>query len=115
MAEARNERKHADGATDGAASEQEARDVAEDARETEWQHSSFVKELFLGRFRFDLVHPHPPEDPKAEAEARPFLEALKEFLERYDADLVDRTGEIPEGYVQELRALGAFGIKVPKE
>jgi alkylation response protein AidB-like acyl-CoA dehydrogenase len=97
------------------ASEQEARDVAEDARESEWAHPSFVKELFLGRFRFDLVHPHPPEDPAAEAAAAPFLAKLKEFLERYDADMVDRTGEIPESYVQELRTLGAFGMKIPKE
>ena len=100
---------------DDFASEVEARDVAEDARETEWEHPSFVKELFLGRFRFDLVHPHPPEDPVADAEARPFLATLKEFLERYDADMVDRTGEIPEEYVQELRDMGAFGIKVPRE
>jgi alkylation response protein AidB-like acyl-CoA dehydrogenase len=97
------------------ASEQEARDVAEDARESEWAHPSFVKELFLGRFRFDLVHPHPPEDPAAEAAAAPFLATLKEFLERYDADMVDRTGEIPESYVQELRTMGAFGMKIPKE
>jgi alkylation response protein AidB-like acyl-CoA dehydrogenase len=98
------------------ASEQEARDVAEDARETEWAHPSFVRELFLGRFRFDLVHPHPPEDPAAEREAEPFLTALQHFLEtEYDADLVDRTGEIPEAYVQRLRELGAFGIKIPKE
>ena len=97
------------------ASEQEARDVAEDARESEWAHPSFVKELFLGRFRFDLVHPHPPDDPAAEAAAAPFLAQLKEFLERYDADMVDRTGEIPEAYVQELRELGAFGMKIPRE
>ena len=97
------------------ASEQEARDVAEDARESEWEHPSFVKELFLGRFRFDLVHPHPPEDPAAEAAAKPFLAKLKAFLERYDADMVDRTGDIPEEYVQELREMGAFGIKIPKE
>ncbi len=97
------------------ASEQEARDVAEDARESAWEHPSFVKELFLGRFRFDLIHPHPPEDPAAAREAAPFLARLHEFLQRYDADLVDRTGEIPEAYVQELRDLGAFGIKVPKE
>jgi len=97
------------------ASEQEARDVAEDARETEWEHPSFVKELFLGRFRFDLVHPHPVEDAAAEAAAKPFLATLKAFLERYDADLVDRTGDIPEAYVQELREMGAFGIKIPKE
>ncbi len=102
--------------TTAPASAQEARDVAEDARETEWAHPSFVKELFLGRFRFDLIHPHPPEDPAAAAEAAPFLARLKEFLEqRYDADLVDRTGEIPEAYVQELREMGAFGIKIPKE
>ncbi len=101
------------------ASEKEARDVAEDARESEWEYPSFVKELFLGRFRFDLVHPHPPEDPAAEAAAeaaaRPFLATLKAFLERYDADMVDRTGDIPEAYVQELREMGAFGIKIPKE
>jgi hypothetical protein len=97
------------------ASEQEARDVAEDARESEWEHPSFVKELFLGRFRFDLVHPHPVEDPVSEAEGTAWLGKLKEFLERYDADLVDRTGDIPESYIQELRELGAFGIKIPKE
>jgi len=34
----------------GVASEKEARDVAESARETEWTHPSFVRELFLGDF-----------------------------------------------------------------
>ena len=29
--------------------------------------------------------------------------------------MIDRTGEIPEEYVQELREMGAFGIKIPKE
>jgi len=33
------------------ATEKEARDVAEQARETEWEHPSFARELFLGRFR----------------------------------------------------------------
>ncbi len=97
------------------ASEQEARDVAEDARESEWAHPSFVKELFLGRFSFDLVHPHPVEDPASEAEGTAWLAKLKAFLDRYDADMVDRTGNIPESYIQELRELGAFGIKIPKE
>jgi alkylation response protein AidB-like acyl-CoA dehydrogenase len=105
----------ADHPSNDVASEQEARDVAEDARESEWEHSSFVKELFLGRFRFDLVHPHPEEDAQSEAEGDRWLAKLHEFLTRYDADLVDRTGDIPEAYVQELRDLGAFGIKIPKE
>lgn len=101
--------------TNALASEKEARDVAEDARESEWAHPSFVKELFLGRFRLDLVHPHPVDDPVAAADAAPFLATLKEFLERYDADMVDRTGDIPEEYVQELREMGAFGMKIPKQ
>src|SRR4051812_10712393 len=97
------------------ASEKEARDVAESARESEWSGPSFVRELFLGRFRLDLIHPHPAEDPEEEARGRPFLEKLKGFLQRVDSDMIDRTGEIPEEYVQELREMGAFGIKIPRE
>ena len=97
------------------ASEKEAREVAEASRESEWSGPSFVRELFLGRFRLDLVHPHPQPDPDEEARAKPFLEKLHAFLERVDSDAIDRTGEISEEYVQELRDMGAFGIKIPKE
>ncbi len=99
----------------GLATEQEARDVAEGARETEWEHPSFVRELFLGRFRLDLIHPHPPSDPAEEARAKPFMDKLRDVLERVDSDAIDRDGEIPESVVQELRDIGAFGIKIPKE
>ncbi|MBX9927985.1 MAG: acyl-CoA dehydrogenase family protein, partial [Gemmatimonadaceae bacterium] len=37
------------------------------------------------------------------------------FLQRYDADEVDRTGEIKESDVQALRDIGAFGMKIPTE
>ena len=97
------------------ASEKEARDVAESARETEWEHPSFARELFLGRFRYDLIHPHPPDDQAEIERARPFMEKLRAFLERYPSDEIDRTGHIPEELVQELREMGAFGIKIPKE
>jgi hypothetical protein len=100
----------------GLASEKEARDVAEAARESDWSGPSFVRELFLGRFRLDLIHPHPDQtDPEEQARARPFFEQLRAFLERVDSDMIDRTGDIPESYVQELRAMGAFGIKIPTE
>src|SRR5512146_947052 len=101
--------------TTALASEQEARDVAESARESEWSGPSFVRELFLGRFRLDLIHPHPADDPAEAARAQPFLDKLHAFLERADSDMIDRTGEIPEEYVQELRDMGAFGIKIPRE
>src|SRR5678815_340146 len=99
----------------GLATEREARDVAEAARESEWSGPSFVRELFLGRFRLDLIHPHPAEDPAETQRAQPFLDKLEAFLHRVDSDMIDRTGEIPEEYVQELRDMGAFGIKIPTE
>src|SRR3954453_11382101 len=100
----------------GPASEKEARDVAEAARESEWSGPSFVRDLFLGRFNLDLIHPHPVViDAAEQARAGAFLGKLRAFLERVDSDMIDRTGEIPEEYVQELRAMGAFGIKIPRE
>src|SRR5438445_9902578 len=99
----------------GLASEKEARDVAEAARESEWSGPSFVRELFLGRFRLDLIHAHPAEDPNETARAKPFMDKLEAFLKRVDSDMIDRTSNIPEEYVQELRDMGAFGIKIPTE
>jgi alkylation response protein AidB-like acyl-CoA dehydrogenase len=97
------------------ASEKEARDVAEAARESEWAQPSFLRELFLGRFRLDLIHPHPVDDPAEEARAKPFMDALREVMERVDSDAIDREGNVPEELVQELRDIGAFGIKIPRE
>jgi alkylation response protein AidB-like acyl-CoA dehydrogenase len=102
--------------TQALVSEKEARDVAEAARETEWQHPSFVRELFLGRFRLDLVHPHPQTvDADEQRRAAEFMAKLRALLERVDSDEIDRSGEIPESVVQELRDIGALGIKVPRE
>lgn len=97
------------------ATEKEARDVAESARETEWEHPSFARELYLGRFRLDLIHPHPEEDLEEVARAKPFMDKLAGFMDRVSSAEIDRTGEIPEAIVQELRDMGAFGIKIPKE
>jgi alkylation response protein AidB-like acyl-CoA dehydrogenase len=43
------------------------------------------------------------------------MKKLEHFLRRVDSDMIDRTGDIPEQYVQELRDIGAFGIKIPTE
>jgi len=97
-------------------SAEEARDVAEAAREQEWAAPSFVRELFLGNLRMDLIHPYPEQDPAEVARAKPFLDNLQRFLrEKVDSDRIDREGEIPEEVIDELRQLGAFGIKIPRE
>jgi alkylation response protein AidB-like acyl-CoA dehydrogenase len=101
--------------TQSLATEKEARDVAEAARESEWTEPSFLRELFLGRFRLDLIHPHPEYPAEEAARAKPFMDTLRAFMQRVDSDEIDRTGHIPEELVQELRDMGAFGIKIPKE
>ena len=52
----------------------EARQVAEDARESRWQDPSFAKGLYLGRFDLGLVHPHPRPEPEDRERERSFLE-----------------------------------------
>ena len=94
----------------------EAREVAEAAREEEWSAPSFVRDLFLGNLRMDLIHPYPEQDPDEVARAKPFLEKLERFLrEAVDSDKIDREGEIPDSVVDGLKKLGAFGIKIPRE
>jgi alkylation response protein AidB-like acyl-CoA dehydrogenase len=98
------------------ATEEEAREVAEAAREKDWQAPSFVRELFEGSFRLDLVHPYPEMSPADVERARPFMERLERFLrERVDSDRIDREGKIPAELLQGLREIGAFGIKIPEE
>ncbi len=96
-------------------SEAEARRVAEEARESEWKSPSFLKELFLGNFRLNLVHAF-PEMPPERPEFRAFYDAMARFLaEEVDADAIDREGKVPPQVVQRLAELGAFGMKVPRE
>ena len=98
-----------------AATAQEAREVAEAAREQEWR-ASFVKELFEGRLRLDLIHPFPEPTAQDVARAQPFLDRLERFLrDKVDGDLIDREGQIPPEVVQGLQEMGAFGIKVSEE
>ncbi|MEK6688524.1 MAG: acyl-CoA dehydrogenase family protein, partial [Gemmatimonadota bacterium] len=98
-----------------AVTEAEAREVAEAARETEWA-DSFVKELFEGNLRLDLIHPFPEPTPEDVAKAKPFLSKLEKFmLEKVDGDQIDRERQVPEALVEELKAMGAFGIKVDEK
>ncbi|MGD0485155.1 MAG: acyl-CoA dehydrogenase family protein, partial [Gemmatimonadales bacterium] len=95
---------------------QEAREVAEAARETEWTRPSFVAGLFDGRLRMDRIHPHPVPDPADEAAAAPFFAALQRAMDEHlDPDAVDRTRTLPPAFIQALKDIGAFGIKIPKE
>jgi alkylation response protein AidB-like acyl-CoA dehydrogenase len=96
-------------------SEREAREVAEDAREIGWAKPSFCKELFLGRFRLDLIHPHPEPSEQAAADAERFLERLREYCATLDGGVVEREDRIPDEWVKGFADLGCFGIKIGAE
>src|SRR3954452_4751788 len=97
-------------------SEKEARQVAEAARETEWKQPSFGKELYLGNFRLDLIHPQPQQDPAAVEKGERFLERMRAFLEEnVDPLQIERDAKIPDEVVQGLKDIGALGMKVPEE
>src|SRR4051812_25245692 len=96
--------------------ERDAREVAEAARETEWTLPSFGKELFLGNFRLDLIHPQPKLDPAAVENGEAFIARLRTFLEAdVDPLEIEREAKIPDHVVDGLKKIGALGIKVSAE
>ncbi|MEE1744570.1 acyl-CoA dehydrogenase family protein [Streptomyces sp. JV184] len=93
--------------------EREARQVAEAAREQDWHKPSFAKELFLGRFRLDLIHPHPLPAADDVRRGEAFLARLREFCEtRIDGALIEREARIPDEVIRGLKELGALGMKI---
>ncbi|SDJ69751.1 acyl-CoA dehydrogenase family protein [Streptomyces indicus] len=94
-------------------SEREARQVAEAAREQDWRKPSFAKELFLGRFRLDLVHPHPMPPDEDARRGEEFLAKLRDFCEtRIDGARIEREARIPDEVINGLKELGALGMKI---
>ncbi|MFG2939116.1 acyl-CoA dehydrogenase family protein [Streptomyces sp. NPDC048282] len=93
--------------------EREARQVAEAAREQDWRKPSFAKELFLGRFRLDLIHPHPLPADEDVQRGEEFLGRLREFCEtKIDSALIEREARIPDEVVAGLKEIGALGMKI---
>jgi alkylation response protein AidB-like acyl-CoA dehydrogenase len=97
-------------------SEKEARQVAEAAREAEWKLPSFGKELFLGNFRLDLIHPQPKLSSEAVERGEKFLAELRTFLEnKVDPLQIERDAKIPDDVVEGLKEMGALGMKIPTD
>ncbi|MFE9634424.1 acyl-CoA dehydrogenase family protein [Streptomyces sp. NPDC006463] len=93
--------------------EREARQVAEAAREQDWRKPSFAKELFLGRLRLDLIHPHPLPADEDVRRGEAFLARLRAFCEtQIDGARIEREAKIPDETVRGLKELGALGMKI---
>ena len=79
---------------------------------------SFGKELFLGNFRLDLIHPQPRARPgRRSRRARRSSQRLRTFLDRARRPAADRArrARSPTTSSTGLKELGALGMKIPEE
>jgi alkylation response protein AidB-like acyl-CoA dehydrogenase len=97
------------------ATAEDARAVAEAARETGWDRPSFAKGLYLGNFDLDLVHPWPAADPASVDRGEAFMSRLTEFAKTMSGRVIERDAKIPDEYIKGLADLGVFGMKIPEE
>jgi alkylation response protein AidB-like acyl-CoA dehydrogenase len=96
--------------------ERDAREVAEAAREKEWVKPSFVRELFLGNLRMELIHPIPDPDPDVRERGEAFMRDMEEFLKNeVDGLQIEKDGKIPDHVMDGLRQRKAFAMKIPQE
>jgi alkylation response protein AidB-like acyl-CoA dehydrogenase len=90
--------------------------VAEEAREVAWHRPSFGKQLFLGDFQLDLIHPHPRPSDEAGQRGAEFCARLREFCETsVDGVTIERDALVPDEVIKGMAALGAFGMKIAPE
>ncbi len=93
-----------------------ALELAESSRDPLDERGSFASNLFVGKFAFDRIFPWPEQSAEDRASGEPFLAELKEYLHaNVDADEIDRSGEIPQKNIDDLFAMGAFAVKIPKQ
>lgn len=98
------------------ATEIESREVAEAAREEDWNQRSFSKRLFNGGLALDILQAQPKKDPEEQKRAEAFLAALRDFArDHIDGDAIDREAWVPDSVLDGLAKIGAFGMKIPLE
>jgi alkylation response protein AidB-like acyl-CoA dehydrogenase len=86
----------------------------EEARE-QLTGRSFMAGLFVGRPDFSLLL-SPEESAEQKAVWEEYRPRLETFLKTHvDSDEIERTAKIPDSVLKGLFALGAFGMKIPKE
>src|SRR3954451_15991609 len=76
----------------------------------------FVKNLFLGPPREDLLAPYPPQDADETARCDELLARLDAYLENEHPSVqIDQEQEIPRWCIDRLFEIGVLGMTIPKE
>ncbi|MDX1545818.1 MAG: acyl-CoA dehydrogenase family protein, partial [Rhodothermales bacterium] len=80
------------------------------------EEMGFIKNLFWGRFRSDLVFPYPTESPEERAKCDALLAELEDYLKNEHPSVqIDQEEFIPEWAIDRLFELGVLGMTIPEE
>ncbi len=79
--------------------------------------TSFVSMLCMGRIEEELLLPFPGLEPEARELLAAVVESVDDVLGPHAGDFRawDRAGELPEAFIEELKAFGLFGLVIPEE
>lgn len=95
------------------AGQKAALEMAEAARD-ERRNTGLAAGLFFGEPDFNTLLPFPKQSMEDRDQGDAFLHRLETLLDQQaDPDEIDTTGEIPDGLLDDLARIGAFGIKIP--
>ncbi len=76
----------------------------------------FIKNLFWGNVREDLVFPYPVSDAEETARCDQLLAELDEYLRNdHPAIQIDQEQEIPRWVIDRLFDMGVLGMTIPRE
>lgn len=105
----------ADQAGGGNEQKRQALEVTEGARDA-YQLPSFGAQLFVGQFDHHLIFPFPEQSEEDKKLGDAVIDPLIAFLEKnLSPEEVDTTREIPKNVIDEMKKMGIFAIKIPKE
>ena len=76
----------------------------------------FIKNVFWGRFREDLVFPYPRESKEERERCDELLEELEDYLQNEHPRVeIDQEQYIPDWVIERLFDMGVMGMIIPKE
>jgi alkylation response protein AidB-like acyl-CoA dehydrogenase len=93
----------------------QALEAMEEARK-DYQLPSFGGQLFFGNFSPNLLFPYPEQNEEDKRFGDELTDVFLSYLqENLDPEEVDRTRTIPQKVIEEMKRMGIFALKVPKE
>lgn len=76
----------------------------------------FIKNLFWGRFRTELVLPYPQENPYEAETLSKLLQEVRAYMKHeHPAKEIDKNEAIPSWCIDRLFEMGVMGMTIPKE